>query len=433
MAGIKQYPGVTQVTKTTFKLTVTDGYTEVTDEDGNFIKDAQGKIKKQQKRYFKTVTAKSAKEASDLRAQWITEVKRGAILTNIRMTLHQFYDYFKEHTEKLAPKTILAYDGFFTRIDTALGHKQLDDITPNNIRAFIKNLGEAGTYNGRRKEQSTLSSATIQKHHKLLNLLFNRAIKWGLASKNPCERTDSPKATSPHIAIYDENTLSEFLAKLDTEEVKYQALMFLALSTGMRRGELFALKWNVIDLDRNTIEIRHTMQYVPGEGLTLKEPKTELSSRKVSAPPSVIAVLKSHKAEQAAQRLKLGGHIKQDGKWEGAEESEDDFVFCTWNGKAMHPDTLNNWLTKFTKAKGLPHISPHSFRHMAASFLIKSGVDVRTVSGKLGHARTSTTTDIYAHVIQSAEQQTADIMAGILADSKIKGKEILEKQKKQAK
>jgi len=423
MAGTKQYPGVLQVTATTFKLTLTDGYTEVKDKQGNVLVDEQGNPKKQQKRYFKTVNAKSAKEASDLRAQWITDIKGGAILTNTKMTLKEFYAYFKKHTEKLAPKTILAYDGFFTRIDTALGHKQLDNITANNIRAFITNLSEEGTYKGKKKDQSTLSSTTIQKHHKLLNLLYNRAMKWGLASTNPCERTDTPKATSPHIAVYDEKTLSEFLAKLDTEETKYQALMLLALSTGMRRGELFALQWNAIDFDNNTIRILHTMQYIPAKGLTLKEPKTELSSRLLSAPPSVMAVLKRHKAEQSTKKLKLGD------RW----HKEHDFVFTTWEGNAMHPDSLNTWLTRFTVENKLPHISPHAFRHMAASYLINSGVDVRTVSGKLGHARTSTTTDIYAHVIQSAEQQTADIMSGILADSKAKGKEILEKQKKQTK
>ena len=76
----------------------------------------------------------------------------------------------------------------------------------------------------------------------------------------------------------------------------------------------------------------------------------------------------------------------------------------------MHPDSMNNWLVKFTKKIGLPHISPHAFRHMAATFLLRSGVDVRTVSGKLGHARTSATTNIYAHVLELAEQETANII-----------------------
>lgn len=420
MAGKKQYPGVRSRGENTFEITISDGYYEV---DG----------KKYQKRYSKTVTSKTAKEAADLRAKWITETKGGILLTNERMTLKQFYAYFKTHSEKLAPKTLLAYDGFFTRIESALGHKQLDDITPNHIRSFIKNLAEPGIYKGRRKDQVKLSDTSIQKHHKLLNLLFNRAIKWGLASFNPCERTDTPKAKSPHITVYDEKTLSEFLAKLDTEETKYQALMLLSLSTGMRRGELFALKWNAIDFDNSTIRIAHTLQYLPGKGLKLKEPKTELSSRKVSVPVSVIAILKRHKAEQAAKRLKLGGTIEKGGKWEGADEPENDFAFCTWNGKAMHPDSLNAWLVKFTTENRLPHISPHAFRHMAASYLIKGGVDIRTVSGKLGHARTSTTTDIYAHVIQSAEQATADIMGSFLEQSRTEGKNIIEKQKKQAK
>jgi integrase len=176
----------------------------------------------------------------------------------------------------------------------------------------------------------------------------------------------------------------------------------------------------------------HTLQYIPGKGLSLKDTKTESSERPISIPKSVIEVLEHHKIKQASRRLELG-LIKNGGKWEGADESKNDFVFTTWNGKNAHPDTLNKWLSKFTKANDLPHISPHSFRHMAASFLIRSGVDLRTVSAKLGHARTSTTTDIYAHVIQSAEQQTADIMGSFLEKSTLEGKNAIEKRKKQAK
>jgi len=419
MAGTKQYPGIRQRGETTFELTITDGYTEI---DG----------KKQQKRYYKTVTAKNAKEAADLRAKWIIETKGGALLTNNKMTLKEFYAYFKKHSEKLAPKTLLAYDGFFTRIETALGHKQLDDVTPNHIRTFINNLSEPGVYKGTRKNQTQLSSTMIQKHHKLLNVLFNRAVKWGLTSINPCDRTDTPKAKSPRINVYDEKTLSEFLAKLDTAELKYQAAMLLALSTGIRRGELSALRWCDVDIDNCTIQIEHTLQYIPGKGLSLKDTKTESSERPISIPKSVIEVLERHKIKQSSRRLELG-LTKNGGKWEGADESKNDFIFTTWNGKNSHPDTLNKWLSKFTKANDLSHISPHSFRHMAASFLIRSGVDIRTVSAKLGHARTSTTTDIYAHVIQSAEQQTADIMGSFLEKSTLEGKNAIEKRKKQAK
>lgn len=126
-------------------------------------------------------------------------------------------------------------------------------------------------------------------------------------------------------------------------------------------------------------------------------------------------------------------HIKQDGKWEGAEEPEDDFVFTTWNGNVGHPDSLNNWLNKFTVKHGLPHISPHAFRHMSATYLLVNCVDVRTVSGKLGHSKTITTTDIYSHLLKSAEQQTANVMEWFLKQATETTKEKKEQQKQQAK
>lgn len=430
MAGTKQYPGVLQITANTFKLTLTDGYTEAKDKQGNVILDEQGNPKKQQKRYFKTVTAKSAKEASDLRAQWITEVKGGAVLTNNRMTLKQFYDYFKEHSEKLAPKTIQYYDGLFTRIEAALGHKKLDDINANNIRSFIKNLSEDGIYQGSRKEITQLSENTILKYHRMLNMLFNRAIKWGLASFNPCQHTDPPKTIKTIKKIYDEATTGKFLFLLEKEELKHRLMALLLISSGMRRGEMFGLQWHHIDFDKCTVKIEQASQYLPGKGIFIKETKNESSKRIITISTSIINLLKQYKAKQAAKRLKLGGTKDKGGKWEGAKEPEDDFIFTTWNGEKAHPDSVNTWLKKFIKDNDLPAITPHSFRHMAATYLITSGTDIRTVSGKLGHANTTTTTVVYSHLLKSAEKETTDKMENFLQQTLQKEKE---KQKKQAK
>ncbi|MEN6620928.1 MAG: tyrosine-type recombinase/integrase [Smithella sp.] len=428
MAGTKQYPGVLKVTDTTYKLTITDGYCEVKDEQGNVVKDEQGKVKKQQKRYFKTVTAKSAKEASDLRAEWITEIKGGAVLTNNRMTLKQFYAYFKEHSEQLAPKSIQFYDGLFVRIEAAIGHKKLDDITPNHIRSFIKNLGEDGIYHGSRKKvQSKLSANTILKYHRMLNMLFNRAVKWGLASFNPVQKTDSPEFKAHQKPIYDEETTGRFLFLLEKEEVKHQLMAMLALSTGARRGEIFGLQWHHIDLEAGIIKIEQTSQYIPGKGIFMKDPKTEGSNRTITISKSIVALLKKHKAAQSAKRLKLGGTPDKGGKWEGSEESEDDFVFTKWNGKPAHPDSMNTWLKKFIDDNNLPKLTPHSFRHMAATYLITSGTDLRTIAGKLGHSNTNTTSIVYSHLLKSAEKETTDKMENFIQQATEKEKE---KQKK---
>ncbi|MDD4600031.1 Tyrosine recombinase XerC [bioreactor metagenome] len=412
MAGTKKYPGVEPSTATTFKLTITDGYTVLSDGT------------KKQNRYFKTVNAKSAKEASDLRAQWITEIKGGAILTNNRMTLKQFYDYFKTHTEGLAPKSIEFYNGLFKRVDAALGHKKLDDITPNNIRAFIKNLAEDGLYSGTRKNKSKLSQSTILKYHRMLNMLFNRACKWGLASFNPCERTDAPKVYYRQKNVYTEDELGKFLLCLEKESIKHRAMAMITLATGCRRGETMGLQWKHINFEAGTINIEQTAQYLSGKGVFTKEPKTQGSNRIVTMPESISTLLKSHKANQNAKRLKFGD------RWAGSEIADDDFVFTTWEGKQAHPDSINTWLKKFITNNDLPPITPKSFRHMAATYLITSGTDIRTVAGKLGHANTNTTTIVYTHLLKSSEKETADKMEKFLQEASKKAKET---QKEQAK
>lgn len=430
MAGTKQYPGVLQVTANTFKLTITDGYTEICDKQGNVIKDEKGKAKKQQKRYFKTVTAKSAKEAADLRAQWIVEIKGGAVLTNKRMTLKQFYNYFKEHSEKLAPKTLQYYNGLFVRIESAFGHKKLDDINANNIRAFIKNLSEDGIYQGSRKAETKLSENTIHKYHRMLTMLFNRAVKWGLASFNPCEHTDPPKTTKTIKKIYDEEVTGKFLLLLEKEELKHRLMALLLISTGMRRGEMFGLQWHHVDFNKSTIKIEQASQYLPEKGIFIKETKNESSKRTITISASIIDLLRQYKATQTSKRLEFGGTIDKGGKWAGEEKPEDDFIFTTWDGQKAHPDSINTWLKKFVKNNSLPHATPHTFRHMAATYLITSGTDIRTVAGKLGHANTTTTTVVYSHLLKSAEKETTDKMESFIQQATKKAKE---QQKKQAK
>ena len=382
----------------------------------------------------KTIEAKSDREAEKQYGLFLAEIQKGNVATSGKMTLKQFYDYWKDHyaEKNLKPKSVIGYNVTFSRIETALGHLYLDKIEPRHLHEFYKNLEEPGIYNGRKKDQSCLSSVTVQKHHKLLHLLYNKAVKWGFSPYNPCEKVEAPKAKYKRIEIYNQEQTAEMLDLLATEDVKYQAMVLTALTGGIRRGELFGLIWRCVNFDNATVSIEQEILYIPKVGLTTSDLKTSASYRTISLPASVIHVLKSHKAEQAAQRLRLGGHIKQGGKWEGAEEPEDDFVFTTWNGKPGHPDSFNNWLKKFTTKHGLPHISPHAFRHMNATYLLVSGVDVRTVSGKLGHSKTSTTTDIYSHLLKTAEQKTADVMEVFLKKAAESTKEKKGQQKKQA-
>lgn len=246
----------------------------------------------------------------------------------------------------------------------------------------------------------------------------------GHMSYNPCERTEAPKQERHQEDIYNEEQTGRFLVLLEKEEVKHRVMALITLATGCRRGETMGLQWKHVDFDNGTIRIEQTSQYLTGKGTFTKDPKTRNSKRTVTIPESITALLKIHKTNEAAKRLKLGE------RWAGEKKIEDDFVFTTWEGKQAHPDSMNTWLKKFVADNKLPTITSKSFRHMAATYLITSGTDIRTVAGKLGHANTTTTTVVYSHLLKSAEKETADKMGDFLQQATNNEKE---KQKKQAK
>lgn len=351
--------------KSSYELTVTAGY------------DAQGK----QILHRKTVTC-SEKEVERQYALFLADVQKGNITTQKKLTVKDFYSYWLEYyaDKNLKPKTISSYDILFKRIELAIGHLYLDRVEPRHLHQFYKNLEEIGVRNDRKANQP-LSSTMIQKHHKLLQTLYNKAVQWGFAPYNPCEKVEAPKAKGKQIAIYDEEQTAKLLDLLEVESLKYQAMILVLLTAGLRRGELFGLTWECIDFDKNTILVKQEILYLPQKGIFVSDLKTETSYRKVSIPDSVTNLLKKYKVEHNEKRLQLGD------KWQGADVVSNDFVFCTWEGKPAHPDSLNNWLRKFTLKHNMPHISPRAFRHMNATYLIAGGVDVRTVSGKLGHSK----------------------------------------------
>ena len=142
-----------------------------------------------------------------------------------------------------------------------------------------------------------------------------------------------------------------------------------------------------------------TVRYI---GIYESTPKTERSKRFIALPVETMQLLRKYRTWQTAERLRLGEYYSNQG-----------FVFAQDNGKPMHPDTVTDWLKKFSIRHGLPHINPHAFRHTMASILYFNGVDSVSISKRLGHAQVSTTANIYAHVMEAADQQNAEILSEI--------------------
>lgn len=189
---------------------------------------------------------------------------------------------------------------------------------------------------------------------------------------------------------------------LETEPIKWKTLVHLLLITGVRRGELLGLKWDKVDMDGNRLHICNNVLYTPDRGIYEDTPKTSTSDRFITVPPETVRLLRQYKAWQNEERLRLGRYYQYQG-----------FVFSQDNGSPMHPDSVTDWLKKFSKRHGLPHINPHAFRHTMASMLYFNGVDSVSISKRLGHAQVSTTANIYAHVMEEADQRNADILADV--------------------
>lgn len=392
-------------------------------------------------RLFKTeiglTEAAKQKVANTALAEFIADIKKGNTAQSKGMTVTELWEYWLEHYAKknLEETTVAYYENMWPRIKQALGKMRIDRVEPKHIQAFMKNLGEPGIKKVQQKKNAdspakgepvteqkekppaVLSPTTIRKYRAVLTGMFSKAVKWRLMNFNPATHTEAPKAPQKTKEIYDLETTGRFLEAMEGEETRHKLMVMLALSAGLRREEIFGLRW--ADIEDNMIHIRQA-RVVVGNKVITKEPKTSASVRSVSVPAEVVALINKHGAEEAKKQLKKGE------KWKKSE-----LVFTDWHGADLHPQSMNNFLQRFCKANGLPPIQPHAFRHMAGTFLIVSGTDYRTVSGKLGHSRASITMNTYAHLLKSAEQETANTMGKVLANARTQAKEAAEKKKAQ--
>mgnify|MGYP000152824535 CR=1 FL=1 len=316
---------------------------------------------------------------------------------NIRFqefTEQWFQDYGKDH---LRIRTYTEYQKMTKRLYPAIGHIRLNKLRPRHLVEFYSQLAEPGQ---NKRTKGGLAPKTIKHYHTMISSIMDRAVKWGIVPENPCRKVDPPKVDRHQI---------------DCLNDKEAAIFVEGLETGMRRGELLGLEWPDVDFETAVISIRRTSQYGGAKlGTYTDDTKTEQSKRSIRITPSIIDLLKKYKAEQAAHRLRLGDMWNSD--W-----FEHPRLFTNQDGKPMSPSTPLNRLKKLLDRLGLRQVSLHSLRHTSATLLIQQGVNVRTVSSRLGHSQTSTTMNIYAHQLQSADAAAAEALEIAIEKGKKRG------------
>lgn len=383
------------------------------------------------------------KEVNAFAADFEKKVLTGQYLEGENLSFAKYAEkYLTEYAEQYqAPRTLEETRRYVRLFVQDFGHMALSALNPLFLQEYVNSMMKAkNALDG----QSTLSHATVKRRMAVLSAMLSQAVRWNLVASNPMDRVQIRRTgTDPakeKVMCFTQEQAETFLAVLDrpllyqygsrqrgdnTGKVcqiqEYQAerkihtqlklFFYLAIFTGCRRGELIALTWEDISTDQGTVSITKSTCRASGQTIT-KATKTKGSVRVIVVPSAVLALARQWKVEQKRYRLAIGS------QWNG-----DNYVFIRWDGRQMGLETpyhafhriIENYNANRKDGEPeLPLIPLHGLRHTAATLLISQGVDVRTVSGRLGHADTSTTLNIYAEYLKELDRSASDKLENLL-------------------
>ncbi len=273
----------------------------------------------------------------------------------------------------------------------ALGHLPLARIQPLHIQDYYSVALESG----RRDGHGGLSAQTVLHHHRLLRAALRQALKWQLLGRNPADAVEPPRPKRPEMRVLDAAETGRLVAS--TKGTRLFLPVLLAVTTGMRRGEILGLRWKDVDLKKATLAVRRSLEQTKG-GIQFKEPKTQKGRRVVALPEIAVDALRSHKTRQAKHRLLLG-RVYENG----------DLVCAKENGKPTVPADLSKSFARLLgRLEGdVPPIRLHDLRHTHATQLLREGIHPKVVSERLGHSTVAFTLDVYSHVLPSMQADAA--------------------------
>ncbi|EDS78284.1 phage integrase [Clostridium botulinum C str. Eklund] len=344
----------------------------------------KGKKKYKRKRGFKT-----KKECEAALAELINQIEKGSIITNDKMTVKEYIEYWLETYPKnnCSPSTYKRYKFFIKDIINYIGKHKLSKLNPMIIQKFYEDL----------LSDRNISNNTVIKTHRMLHLALKHAQQWQLINNNPCDLVTPPKATKQEMKYWQPDEINIYLDILK-EEFLYPAI-FLAIQTGCRVGELCAIKWSDVDLIDKTIRIDKTLQRIDCK-LALKYPKTQNSIRTITLLETAITFLKNLKKNRIEKKLKYGIEL--------------DYVLCWEDGRPIDPHYISQHFPKLLDKYNLPKIRFHDLRHSHATLLLKAGVNAKIISKRLGHSTVAFTLDTYSHVSTKMQKEEMSKVENLL-------------------
>ena len=308
----------------------------------------------------------------------------------------QLLDQWLAECERLdhSPTTLRTYRAQIKRtIRPTLGRIPLTRLSPKHLDTLYGKMKADG-----------LTPKTIRNHHAIISAAPHQGVRWGWVRDNVADKAKPPKISQRRVSAPDIDVVRRIINAADERDPRLAPLFMLAALTGMRRGELCALRWSDIHLERAELDVGRSL-VTDVAGLTEKTTKTD-RWRKVALDPVAVALLEQHWARVTGWAQEGGTGLVPDA-----------YVFSHRIDGALpfRPDNVTGFFIRIRDSLDIERVRLHDLRHFTATQLIGAGVDVRTVAGRLGHSDPSLTLRIYSHVIEERDRAAAHIMGQVLS------------------
>lgn len=312
----------------------------------------------------------------------------------VRGTVAQLLDHWLLHLQSQgrAAATLERYrSAVKANIGPALGHLQLSDLGPADIDAFYAKLLAGG-----------LSALTVRKCHAILSASCRQAVRWGWLERSPVDRASPPSTVGREIEPPTIGEVRLLIREAETTNPDLATLIYVAATTGCRRGELCGLRWTDVDFESETMVVRRSISDADGT-VSVKGTKTS-RARRLALDPSTITVLQRHR-----QLVERRAHASE------VVVTDDAYVWSQHLDASTpyRPNRVTGTFQNLTERLGLTHVTFHTLRHFAATSLAGTGVSVRTIAGRLGHSNPNLTLRTYAHFLEAADRDAARALHAI--------------------
>lgn len=375
---------------------------------------------------YKTVHGSRA-DAEREKRELLGQIDKGTYVEPKTTTLESWIEkWLSEYAEpSVSAKTLERYQQLLrVHVIPHIGKKPIQKVSIPDVHSLYVKLRKEGLTLSKKQtaaklekkwqEPATpvgLSEATILHVHRALSLVFSEATRSQVISRNPVSEMKAPRPkrgeteeSGQKINALDQEQVNSLVSGLANHPLR--SIVAFALSTGMRRGEILALRWTDLDFEKLTVRVDRALEETQAKGLRFKAPKNKASRRTIGIDAEIVSILKEHRKRQLEDLMKLGTRLPSDA-----------LVFpisILEPAKPMPTYSVSKRFSEVAERIGFPGFRFHDLRHTHATLLLTAGVPVNAVAARLGHSTPVITLSVYGHVLKRAEEQAAAVAGSIL-------------------